>query len=167
MPSIDSPRKSAPRAALALVLTVVAAAPSVACTGGDSGPSVAQQCESLVAATDAGMKKIEAINDDDPAKEAAASAKAFEAFAAEVGKLGVKDPELKKLVDEYVKMLTDAGATQKSIGNLMKKMDAPATSAKAMKGVEKEMADLEKAVDKYVKTEDQLVDKINAYCAGK
>ena len=167
MPSVDSLRKSASRAALGLILTAAAPALSIACTGGDAGPSVAQQCEGLVAASDAGMKKIEAIHDDDPAKEAAASAKAFEAFAADVGKVGVKDPELKKLADEYVKMLTDAAATQTSLGNLMKKMDAAATSAKATKGVEKEMADLEKAVDKYVKTEDQLVDKINAYCAGK
>lgn len=148
---------------LTLILTAVVPALSAACTGGDAGPSVAQQCDSLVTASDAGMKKIEAIKDDDPA----ASAKAFEAFAADVGKIGVKDPELKKLADEYVKMLTDAAATQTSLANLMKKMDAPATSAKAMKGVEKEIADLEKAVDKYVKTEDQLVDKINAYCAGK
>lgn len=149
------------------ILFVVLPVLGLGCLGGDSGPSVRAQCDSLVATTDAGMKKIEAVHDDDPAKEALASGKAFEAFAADVGKLGIQDPELKKLADDYAKMLAEAAATQISLGNLMKKLDGPATTAKAAKGAEKEMGDLEKSVDKYVKTEDQLVDKINAYCVNK
>ncbi|MFO0613017.1 MAG: hypothetical protein U0414_10535 [Polyangiaceae bacterium] len=150
--------------AVAVAIVSFCALPLVACSGGgDSGPSVSKQCESLMNANEAGTKKIEAIKDDD----ATASAKAFQEFAAEVDKLGIKDPELKKLADEYSALLKSAATTQTSLAALMKKVDAPAASAKAMKSLEKEMDALEKQVDSYVKNEDQLADKITAYCKDK
>ena len=52
--------------AVAVAIVSFCALPLVACSGGgDSGPSVSKQCESLMNANEAGTKKIEAIKDDD------------------------------------------------------------------------------------------------------
>ena len=130
-----------------------------------SGKSVADQCERFIDVSTAGLKKIEDVDSPDPAKDATTSAKLFDALAADVAKIGITDPELKKLSDQYVTMIKDAATTQRALGKLLGKAD-PATP-KAEKDLEKELGVLEKQVDKYVKTEDTLVDKMNDYCKDK
>lgn len=153
--------------------STASASPDSSTAKADSGPKkaapaadVGKQCERFSEVSAAGMKKIEAIDTPDAAKDAETMAKLFDALGADIGKIGISDPELKKLSDQYVAMVKEAATTQRSLAKLVGKAET-VTSAKAEKAFDKELGELEKKVDKYVKTEDQLVNKIDMYCLDK
>ncbi len=126
-------------------------------------PSVGEQCESFTKTANDGMKKIEATDDKDPNK----GAEAFDALASDIGKLKIEDPELKKMSEEYQKLLKDTAAVQRELATMMKGLDAKSANVASLKKSEKQLAELEAKVDKYVKEEDAFTDKVNAYCKSK
>lgn len=132
----------------------------------EPGKNVGKECERFVDVNTAGTTKIEKVDSPDPAKDATVTAKLFDQLATDIEKIGITDPELKKMSDQYVTIIKDAATTQRSLAKLLGKADK-ATSEKAQKDLEKELGVLEKQVDKYVKSEDTLVDKMNLYCLDK
>ncbi|HEY3233388.1 MAG TPA: hypothetical protein VGJ84_01645 [Polyangiaceae bacterium] len=76
----------------------------------------------------------------------------FEKLAAKVTALDVTAPKLKPHVDKYQAVAEQAAATLRDVASAVEKMDAKAAKEK------------QREFDQAAKTEDQLVEAINAVC---
>ncbi len=136
-----------------------------------SGASVKDQCAALTKANDTWSDKLTKQKDtNDAAKDAQTMAKSVEDWAAAVGKLGVDDPDLKKLVTEEQSVLTGMSASVKELATILAKLDdkkAPGMDEKALAALQQQMDALEKKQDASQKAADAIDEKIAKYCEGK
>jgi hypothetical protein len=121
-----------------------------------SSVSVKDQCASLIKANEAGYKKLTGQKDtDDLAKDSAASSKIISDWSADLGKLNIDDPPLKKLVTDQQAVLKEMSGAMSALASIAKNPD------------EKKMNELEKKMDVATKSADSLDEKIETYCTDK
>jgi hypothetical protein len=121
------------------------------------GPSrKLEECNALIQVINTGVQNLERggkfSGDPSGVGELSAMADAMDQVAAEAGKVKLTVPFLRKAAAEY-------GAMAQAVGKAARDM-ARAAAAKDATKINAAQADMEKAV----KLEDPLVDRINAFC---
>ncbi len=114
------------------------------------------ECNSLVQVINAGVVALEKApkNEADPTgvTDLRAMADAMDKVAVEAASVQLTLPELKKLRDEYQKMVKDIAKAERELASAAQDKDSARRSA------------ADGSLDAAVKQEDPLVDQINKYC---
>ena len=133
-----------------LVLCLLAAA-AAGC-----GQKKIAECNAMVQVINSGVVALEKApkTESDPTgvTDLLAMADAMDKVALEATSVQLTLPELKKLRDEYQKMVKDIAKAERELASAAKDKDAARRTA------------ADGALDAAVKQEDPLVDQINKYC---
>lgn len=103
------------------------------------------QCNEVIETINKGSKPIMEF---DARGDTGRQAQEIDALEKRIGEMKIDDPELKKNVDVYRKMVSDFAKLARDLGDPSK------------------LEGMAKRTDELSKTENEVVDKINRYCGG-
>jgi hypothetical protein len=120
------------------------------------GQKKISECNAMVQVINSGVVSLEKAprNEADPSgvSDLRVMADAMDKVAVEASSVQLTLPELKKLRDEYQKMVKDIARAERELASAAQEKDQARRSA------------ADTALDVAVKQEDPLVDQINKYC---